>query len=157
MSSERSSIQLAYVSHVRVYIGCWTGVISLGSPWSCSPPWDTRGYGAYKYIHHPALTKLVTPTCVSLCSSYNLKVEDPSSCTCPRGEQSYRCGIMGHNILSSQTAIQKGKRNITVCLSEKGRPDGHLDRRGGCWTRTSSGNKARKSYLTFFYFLSWSY
>ena len=29
------------------------------------------------------------------------------------------CGIMGHNILSSQTASQKGKRNITVCLSEK--------------------------------------
>ena len=33
---------------------------------------------------------------------------------------------MGHNILSSQTASQKGKRNITVCLSEKGRPDEHI-------------------------------
>ena len=89
-----------------------------------------QGLETYKYILHPALTKLVTPTTRLMMLSMNdfvIKVLYLS-----RGEQSHRCGIMGHNILSSQTASQKGKRNITVCLSEKGRPDGHLDRRGGC-------------------------
>ena len=44
------------------------------------------------------------------------------------------------------------KEIIIICLSEKGRPDEYLDRRGDCWTRTSSGNR-KQIYLTFFYSL----
>ena len=67
------------------------------------PPW---GMGTYKYILHPALTKLVTPTtCLMIVSMIDFMVQVLSlSC----GEQLHRCGIIGYNVLSNKTYEQKG-------------------------------------------------
>ena len=66
------------------------------------PPW---GMGTYKYILHPALTKLVTPTtCLMIVSMINFMVQVLSlSC----GEQLHRCGIIGYNVLSKKTPEPK--------------------------------------------------
>ena len=61
-----------------------------------------QGLETYKYILHPALTKLVTPTTRLMMLSMNdfvIKVLYLS-----RGEQSHRCGIIGYNVL--QAAFQ---------------------------------------------------
>ena len=61
--------------------------------------------GTYKYILHPALTKLVTPTtCLMIVSMTDFMVQVLSlSC----GEQLHRCGIIGYNVLSNKTYEQK--------------------------------------------------
>ena len=62
--------------------------------------------GTYKYILHPALTKLVTPTtCLMIVSMIDFMVQVLSlSC----GEQLHRCGIIGYNVLSKQDVRAKG-------------------------------------------------
>ena len=64
-----------------------------------------QGLETYKYILHPALTKLVTPTTRLMMLSMNdfvIKVLYLS-----RGEQSHRCGIIGYNVLSKKTPEPK--------------------------------------------------
>ena len=64
-----------------------------------------QGLEIYKYILHPALTKLVTPTTRLMMLSMNdfvIKVLYLS-----RGEQSHRCGIIEYNVLSNKTPEPK--------------------------------------------------
>ena len=65
---------------------------------SCSPPQRNRGQGTYKYIHHPALTKLVTPTR----STYTFLSSRVYMSLSRMANSQNRCGIMAHNVLSKK-------------------------------------------------------
>ena len=64
-----------------------------------------QGLETYKYILHPALTRLVTPTtCLMMLSMNHLMIK---VLYLSRGEQSYRCGIIEYNVLSNKTPEPK--------------------------------------------------